>query len=76
MTSVTPASPAEAARRGFAHADIPVAVRCAAGIALSLSMHGGLLFPAGAERPDDTRILNEMVAFSLAGIERKPDPGR
>ena len=60
----------EANRRGFGSADIPIAVRCAAGIALSMSLHGQLLFPSGSNRPDDDRILNEMVAFALAGIER------
>ncbi|HEY1971737.1 MAG TPA: helix-turn-helix domain-containing protein [Pseudonocardia sp.] len=60
----------EADRRGFVAADIPVAVRCAAGIVLSIALHGEVLFPPGPLRPDYDRMLDEMVLFSLAGIER------
>ena len=65
----------EVSKRGFVDADIPVAVRCAAGTALSMSMHGELLFPTGAGRPEDGRILDEMVACALAGIERRTTSG-
>jgi AcrR family transcriptional regulator len=63
---------AEAAGRGFARVDIPVAVRCAAGMVLALALHDNLLFPAGDGHPDRDRVVAEAVTFSLYGVAARP----
>jgi AcrR family transcriptional regulator len=73
LSSIAERMEREAAGRGFVDADIPVAVRCAAGIVLSIALHEEILFPPGRDRPAYDRILDEMVSFSLAGIERDPN---
>ncbi len=62
----------EAADRGFQSVDIPVAVRCAAGMVLALALHDNLLFPAGGGHPDRDRVVAEAVAFSVYGVGRRP----
>lgn len=62
---------AESASRGFARVDIPIAVRCAAGLVLALSLHDDLLFPSGARRPQRDRVVAEAVAFSLRGVDAR-----
>lgn len=58
----------EAASRGFASVDIPVAVRCAAGMVLALALHDNLLFPSDDGHPDRDRVVAEAVAFSVYGV--------
>jgi AcrR family transcriptional regulator len=59
------------AQRGFVGVDIPVAVRCAAGMVLALALHDNLLFPAGRAHPDRDRVVAEAVAFSVFGVAGK-----
>jgi hypothetical protein len=61
----------ESDSRGFTHVDIPIAVRCAAGMVLALSLHDDLLFPTGAARPQRDRVVAEAVAFSLRGVDAR-----
>jgi AcrR family transcriptional regulator len=61
----------ESTTRGFSRVDIPIAVRCAAGMVLALSLHDDLLFPAGAARPHRDRVVAEAVAFSLRGVSAR-----
>lgn len=58
----------ESASRGFTRVDIPVAVRCAAGMVLALALHDDLLFPTGDARPPRDRVVAEAVAFALHGV--------
>jgi AcrR family transcriptional regulator len=62
---------AESTSRGFTQVDIPVAVRCAAGMVLALALHDDLLFPNGAARPQRDRVVAEAVAFSLYGVNAR-----
>ncbi|HTK61634.1 MAG TPA: helix-turn-helix domain-containing protein [Pseudonocardia sp.] len=61
----------ESASRGFPQVDIPIAVRCAAGMVLALALHDDLLFPAGAARPHRDRVVAEAVAFALHGVSAR-----
>jgi AcrR family transcriptional regulator len=61
----------ESASRGFTQVDIPVAVRCAAGMVLALALHDDLLFPAGDARPPRDRVVTEAVAFALYGVNAR-----
>lgn len=60
---------AEVDRRGITGVDVPVAVRCAAGLVFALALHEDVLFPPGPAHPDPDRVIEEAVAFSLRGIE-------
>jgi AcrR family transcriptional regulator len=61
----------ESASRGFTQIDIPIAVRCAAGMVLALALHDDLLFPAGDARPRRDRVVTEAVAFALHGVDAR-----
>lgn len=63
----------ESAGRGFTQVDIPVAVRCAAGMVLALALHEDLLFPAGNGRPRRDRVVAEAVEFSLYGVNARAE---
>lgn len=61
----------ESASRGFTQVDIPIAVRCAAGMVLALALHDDLLFPSGDARPRRDRVVAEAVAFALYGVNKR-----
>lgn len=71
LRNIEQAMEREAEERGFVGVDLPVAVRCAAGVVLALALHDNLLFPPGPEHPGRDRVVREVVAFSLRGIESR-----
>jgi len=54
--------------QGLVGVDVPVVVRCVTGMVLSLVLYDDFLFPP-EDRPSQDRILNEVVALTLRGIE-------
>jgi hypothetical protein len=56
--------------QGLVGVDVPVAVRCVTGMLMSVVLFDGFLFPPD-DRPEDNRILNEVVAITLRGIESR-----
>lgn len=71
LRNIEQAMAREADERGFVGVDLPVAVRCAAGLVLALALHDDLLFPPGPDHPGRDRVVREVVAFSLRGIESR-----
>jgi AcrR family transcriptional regulator len=61
--------------QGLVGVDVPVAVRCVAGMLMSLVLYDDFLFPPD-DRPADNRILNEAVALTLRGIESRDAPAQ
>jgi AcrR family transcriptional regulator len=56
--------------QGLVGVDVPVVVRCVTGMVLSLVLYDDFLFPPN-DHPDQDRILNEVVALTLRGIESR-----
>ena len=56
--------------QGLAGVDVPVTVRCVTGMLMSLVLYDDFLFPPD-DRPTDNRILDEVVALTLRGIESR-----
>jgi len=54
--------------QGLTAVDVPVVVRCVTAMVLSLVLYDDFLFPP-TDRPAEDRILNEVVALTLRGIE-------
>jgi AcrR family transcriptional regulator len=59
--------------QGLVGVDVPIAVRCVTGMLMSLVLYDDFLFPPD-DRPTDNRILNEVVAITLRGIESREAP--
>jgi AcrR family transcriptional regulator len=59
--------------QGLVGVDVPIAVRCVTGMLMSLVLYDDFLFPPD-DRPTDNRILNEVVAITLRGIESRDAP--
>jgi AcrR family transcriptional regulator len=59
--------------QGLVGVDVPVVVRCVTGMVLSLVLYDDFLFPPN-DRPSNDRILNEVVALTLRGIESRDSP--
>ena len=58
--------------QGLTGVDVPVVVRCVTAMVLSLVLYDDFLFPPTG-RPAEDRILNEVVALTLRGIECRDD---
>lgn len=61
--------------QGLTGVDVPVVVRCVTGMVLSLVLYDDFLFPPKG-RPTEDRILQEVVALTLRGIECRDDSSR
>jgi hypothetical protein len=59
--------------QGLVGVDVPVVVRCVTGMVLSLVLYDDFLFPPN-DRPSNDRILSEVVALTLRGIESRDAP--
>jgi AcrR family transcriptional regulator len=64
----------EAEARGVTGANLPLAVRCAVGMVISLIMLDDWLLPEGDERPTREELLAEVHGLVLGGIERSQLP--
>lgn len=56
--------------QGLPEVDVPVVVRSVTAMLLALVLHEDALFPPD-DRPDDTRIMHEIVPLILRGIEAR-----
>ncbi|EHB56092.1 transcriptional regulator, TetR family [Mycolicibacterium rhodesiae JS60] len=61
------------AGQGLAGVDVPVVVRCVTAMVLSLVLFDDFLFPP-QDVPDDERVITEVVALILHGIENRSAP--
>jgi AcrR family transcriptional regulator len=61
--------------QGLVGVDVPVVVRCVTGMVLSLVLYDDFLFPPD-DHPSQDRILNEVVALTLRGIESRETPAK
>jgi AcrR family transcriptional regulator len=59
--------------QGLVGVDVHVVVRCVTGMVLALVLYDDFLFPPN-DHPSNDRILNEVVALTLRGIESRDAP--
>jgi hypothetical protein len=59
----------DADRRGWYDIDPPITARCSFGLIFALSVLDDLIFPAGGAHPSNERIIREVVAFIMRGVE-------
>jgi hypothetical protein len=64
----------EAESRGVTGVNLPLAVRCAVGMVISLILLDDWLLPEGDDRPTREELLTEVHGLVLGGIERSQLP--
>jgi AcrR family transcriptional regulator len=65
----------EAARRPLREFDIPVTLRISVGMIMGVAVLDQWLFPTAAKRPDEERVLEELVQFCLYGVTARSSDG-